>query len=99
MRKSRGRGIIVGRRCPQIQLCPACGRMKVHHPPGRECPVPVEVTEALRQFKAEHGRTWKSCLRLLWESGQFYSTEIQQARNLIGPTRIEKIKLNPTQEK
>ena len=67
--------------------------MKGLHPPGRECFVPVKVTEALRKYKATYGRTWKSCLRRLWEAGRFYSTEIQQARNMIGPTRIEKIRL------
>jgi hypothetical protein len=31
VRRSRGRGIIRGRRCPRIQLCPTCGQMRVHH--------------------------------------------------------------------
>lgn len=81
---------------PAIQLCPTCGQMRIHHPRNRlyECPVPRETTEALRAFKSANGVRWKSKLRDLWASGGDEDMpELRQARNLIGPTRIDKIRL------
>lgn len=85
---------IYGRTAPRIQLCETCGRMRVHHARGLySCDVPPEVTSALRSFKASNGARWKSKLRDLWESGQNNDELLQQARNIIGPTRLDKIKL------
>lgn len=84
---------IHGRTAPKIQLCPTCGRMRVFHERGLyACPVPYEVTERLREFARENGRTWKARLRHLWTVGQDEGL-LRQARNMIGPTRIGKIKL------
>jgi hypothetical protein len=81
--------------CPKIQTCPRCGQMRVHHPNGYyECPVPREVTEALRQFRDDNGRRWKSKLRELWMQGADADDFLlRQARNMIGPTRLDKIEL------
>lgn len=87
------RGIIHGRTAPPIQLCPTCGRMRVHHRAGLyTCPVPPAVTEALRAFAAGHGPRWKSKLCAMWERADG-SPELIQARNMIGPTRLYKIKV------
>ena len=82
------------RRCPKIQNCPTCGRMRVYHPNNDyyTCPVPTEVIERLRQFQAEHGTRWKSKLRALWTAGHD-DGRLRQARNMIGPNRLDKIKL------
>lgn len=93
-RQSRGRGLILGRRAPMLQLCPSCGRMRVHHPDGLYvCPVPDEVTAALRAFARERGTRWKSILCQMWERSAG-SSELLQARNFIGPTRLYKITLD-----
>lgn len=94
MRKSRGHGIIVGRRCPKIQLCPTCGRMRIFHPEAKlyQCPVPKEVIESLREYKRANGARWKAKLRELWTRGEDEGL-LRQARNMIGPRRIDKIKL------
>jgi molybdenum cofactor biosynthesis enzyme MoaA len=82
------------RRCPKIQLCPRCGQMRCHHPGGLySCPVPETVLDALRAFRAGHGRRWKSKLCHLWQSSAPRSPELQQARNMIGPRRLDKITL------
>lgn len=82
------------RRCPMIQTCPKCGHMRINHPAQDKsvCPVPAEVTERLRQFKEENGKQWKAKLRRLWTSGQDEGL-LRQARNYIGPSRIDKITL------
>lgn len=98
---SRGKGIIVGQVCPRIRLCPTCGRMRVHHPAGLyACPVPAEVTRALRRFRAAHGTRWKAKLLGVWQAACAAVPEpdrgpLQQARNLIGPANLYKIDLGP----
>ena len=93
-RKSRGHGIIRGRKAPRIQLCPTCGCMRVHHPGAAhyDCPVPNEVIPALTEFKRAHGLRWKAALRNLWLTGRDEGA-LRQARNMIGPNRIDKIRL------
>lgn len=82
------------RRCPKIQNCPICGQMRVFHPNNDyyTCPIPTEVIERLRQFKAENGVRWKSKLRALWTAGHDDGL-LRQARNMIGPNQLDKIKL------
>jgi hypothetical protein len=93
-RKSRGRGIIHGRRCPKIQNCPTCGRMRVHHPEGYYvCPVPKDVTEAIDRFRKANGTRWKSILCDHWQRACADLDEpdrqlLQWARNAIGPRRL-----------
>jgi len=56
--------------------------------------IPVEVIERLKQFKAENGRLWKSKLRELWFTGADADDALlRQARNLIGPSDLDSVKL------
>lgn len=57
-----------------------------------EATIPPEVIERLRAFKGEHGRTWKAKLRSLWNQGKDEGL-LRQARNIIGPSRLDKIKI------
>lgn len=93
-RKRRGT-LIRGRRAPMIQLCPTCGTMRIHHANGLySCPVPTEVTEAVKAFARSNGSRWKSKLCDLWTSnGDESQPLLRQARNMIGPSRIYKIAL------
>lgn len=90
----RGKGIIVGRKCPRIQNCPTCGQMRVHHPNNDyyKCPVRPEVIAALKAYKGANGVRWKSKLVAEWQSGNC-SQELQEARNVIGPRRLHKVKI------
>ncbi len=47
--------------------------------------------EALRQYAAEHGRTWKAALNHDWMTGQTVG-ELQQVRNTFGPTWLAHFK-------
>ncbi len=85
---------IRGRTAPKIQLCPTCGRMRVFHTHGYyHCPTPVEVIDALRAWRREHGSRWKSTLCDAWTRGDDLGQWLQQARNIIGPTRLYKLDL------
>lgn len=52
--------------------------------------VPEEVKARVAEFARENGRTWKSALRHLWIQGKDDGL-LRQARNLIGPTRLDGI--------
>ncbi len=74
--------------------CPTCGRLREDHwPPGaHDCPVPKSVIERLREFRAEHGRRWKSILCEFWFQGRDADDhELRLARNMIGPAALYKI--------
>lgn len=95
-RVSRGNGIIRGRKAPMIQSCPTCGQMRIHHPGNNlyACPVPVEVTTALREYAKANGKRWKSKLCGLWTKGDpTLTAQLQMARNMIGPRRLYVINL------
>lgn len=95
MRKSRGRGIIRGRKCPRIQTCPTCGQMRVWHP-GNDlynCPTPKEAIEALRRYKAANGTRWKAKLKAAWKAKEDLGPDLEKARVAIGPHRLHKITL------
>jgi hypothetical protein len=67
--------------------------MRVWHQGGLyACPVPKEVIERLREYRLANGVRWKSKLRTLWTSGEDEGL-LRQARNMIGPRRIDKIEL------
>jgi hypothetical protein len=79
------------------QSCPTCGRRRSEHRPRGvdDCPVPQAVIERLWEFKAEHGKRWKSVLCELWFQGKDADDcELRQARNMIGPTALYKLKIS-----
>jgi hypothetical protein len=49
-----------------------------------------EVRFALAVFARDHGRQWKAALRHLWSIGKDEGY-LRHARNLIGPTGLDKI--------
>lgn len=84
------------RRCPKIQKCPTCGRMRVHHPGNRlyDCPVPKAVTLALGEYARTHGRNWRAWLVKDWNHPGYFARlnpELQSAKTLVGPHRLRKI--------
>jgi hypothetical protein len=46
----------------------------------------VTQFEALRAYAKKHGRMWKSSLRAEWENGRNMIAELQQVRNVFGPS-------------
>lgn len=93
----RGRGIIVGRTAPMQQLCPRCGKQRVHHVAGLyACPVPANVYAAVKAFALANGKQWRSKLLKLWEDGG-ETEELRAARNMIGPSRLYKISVERPQ--
>lgn len=52
--------------------------------------VPVEVLDRVLEFAKANGRTWRSKLRLLWTRGDD-SGNLRNARNMIGPSRLDAI--------
>ena len=50
-----------------------------------------EIIDELRKFANEHGRSWRSKLRRLWDSGGDTGL-LRQARNAIGPSGLDSIK-------
>lgn len=56
-----------------------------------------EQLEALRQYAAYHGRSWKSKLSIMWSTGDYIPAELdaplQQIRNAFGPRWLYRQKL------
>jgi hypothetical protein len=55
--------------------------------------LPFNVKDAVRNFRDQHGRTWKSKLRDLWMRSHHCSGELLTVRNVIGPTDLSRITL------
>jgi len=55
--------------------------------------VSQEIIEALRTFANEHGRSWRSKLRRLWDASGDEGL-LRQARNVIGPSGLDSIQFN-----
>ena len=75
------------------RLCLLCGHESVG-----PCSVSLDVRAALVAFAREEGRTWKARLRLLWDEGnevvmhgQTTGGFLRQARNIIGPSGLDRI--------
>lgn len=61
---------------------------------GEACLVSGEVRARLAGYANQNGRCWKSKLRILWAAGLCGSkgdTELRIARNIIGPTGLDRI--------
>lgn len=56
---------------------------------GAVIEIEQEVLDALKRFKAEQGRCWRSRLIELWALGQdAHQPHLRRARNLIGPRNL-----------
>lgn len=75
------------------RACVRCGVALMAHTPTPEsshgCRVPDDVWKAIVTYAAENGRTWRANLRALWTSGRDVA-ELRQARNILGPTGLDK---------
>ena len=71
--------------------CQRCGSPFIGHP--FVCPMTDEMLAALRQYKDAHGRTWRSRLSLDWTVGKDLGPALRQVRNIIGPSRMFKIRI------
>lgn len=77
------------------QLCPQCGRMRRWHTNGLErCDTPAEIVDALRTYRDQNGSRWKAKLSDAWMRGDDLGQSLQLARNVIGPRRLYKLRLD-----
>lgn len=67
--------------------CLWCGR-RAGDP---ECPATLPMREAIRDWAAKHGTRWKSKLTDAWTRGDDLGPELQQVRNVIGPSGLKRI--------
>jgi hypothetical protein len=80
--------------------CKRCWRPR--HGGATQCPVTFAIEKALQKFRDENGPNWKSKLLAIWEQACGSVTDLdersllQQARNVIGPSRLYKIRLPKT---
>jgi len=51
------------------------------------------MLRALREFAENNGRNWRNHLSQEWSAGHDLGPELQQVRNIIGPSGLWKIKL------
>ena len=57
--------------------------------------IPADVLSRLRDFRQQHGPQWRSKLRLVWLAGRDGNDHLlRQARNLIGPSGLDRINLD-----
>ncbi len=74
---------------PQCK-CLWCGRDRPWFP-THDCGATNAVRAAVAGYASQYGRTWKAALRRAWEQGKDLGPELQQARNVIGPTGLARI--------
>lgn len=72
--------------------CPRCGLRNREHR-GMGCPMDKEMFEAIVKFATQRGRNWRSKLREAWLRGDDVGEELQRVRNVVGPTRLAKVKV------
>ncbi len=60
-----------------------------------ECRVTVEIRQTIATFAVVAGRTWKSKLRTMWETGDYENHPdpqlLQQYRNIAGSRLLSKV--------
>ena len=62
--------------------------------------LPKEVIAALKKFRDENGKQWKSKLLRMWDSGKDYDkSELRYARNILGPSGLLSLKLEENEKK
>ena len=69
--------------------CRWCGKYRHYH--IAECSVSQSMRSALAAFAAAEGRTWKRKLNDLWQTANVPNAELQQVRNIIGPSGLLRI--------
>jgi hypothetical protein len=55
------------------------------------CPITYEIRRAIVRFADENGRFWKRKLQDIWIKTDSPNAELQQFRNIAGPSRLLKI--------
>jgi len=71
--------------------CLWCGSDRPWHE-RHDCPVSNDLKARIAGFARAAGRTWKTQLCRLWESGgDSNDAELRQARNIIGPYGLDRI--------
>lgn len=73
--------------------CPNCGLRRNGPHRSQGCQVTNDMLLAIATFAQRHGRQWKQKLRDCWTRGEDVGSELQRVRNIVGPTRLEKVKL------
>lgn len=68
--------------------CKWCGKYRN----GKACSMTMPMRYALKEFAAKNGRTWKSKLVSAWATGEPLGPELQQVRNVLGPTKLMRFK-------
>jgi hypothetical protein len=59
-----------------------------------DCRIDTRVRHALSYFAASNGNRWRRKLIDAWARGDAMSSELQQARNILGPSGLMNIKAN-----
>lgn len=57
----------------------------------------VEMQRALEAWAKEHGRRWKAALREAWLRGDDLGADLQRARNVLGPSGLDRVRLPVTE--
>jgi hypothetical protein len=68
--------------------CLWCGRFKGH---VERCGVTENMRQALRNYAAASGRTWRSSLIAAWTRGDDVGPDLQTVRNVLGPSGLLRI--------
>jgi hypothetical protein len=76
----------------RLKVCRKCGRkVNGYHDSVIPCPMTPDMMAALASWKEEKGRTWKAQLRDAWTRGRYLGNELQNVRNVVGPSGLDKI--------
>ena len=58
--------------------------------------IPIEIFERLCEFRDQNGVQWLSKLQELWMAGEDqFDPLLRMARNVIGPSGLDRVKLDP----
>lgn len=53
------------------------------------------LLDALQAYADANGARWKMKLVTAWMNGEYMTPELQQARNVLGPTGLYKLRIKP----
>ena len=74
------------------ESCLNCFKPMVTCDFGEQCRMTNELKEAIISFADNHGKQWKSKLLALWQKGEDTGS-LRLVRNIIGPSRLHKLKI------